>query len=88
MAKKDKHLQRAKNNKKGWRFNDLRRLIEAFGFKVTSAKGSHFIARHPLIKTRLTLPNHPGELPESYVKAAVEAIEEVLKLQGEGDESE
>jgi predicted RNA binding protein YcfA (HicA-like mRNA interferase family) len=88
VAKRDKRLQRAKNNPKGWHFDDLRRLYEAFGFKVKSAKGSHFIARHPLIKIRLTFPNHPGELPASYVKAAVEAIEEVLKVQGEDDESE
>lgn len=88
MAKKDKRFQRAKNNKKGWHFDELKRLYEAFGFKVRSAKGSHFVASHPLIKTRPTFIKHSGELPESYVKDAVEAIEEVRNLQGEDNESE
>lgn len=38
--------------------------------------------------TRPTLSNHPGELAESYVKDAIEAIEEVLSLQGESNEPE
>lgn len=88
MAKKDKRLQRAKNNPKGWHFDELKRLYEAFGFNVTSAKGSHWVAKHPKIKTRPTFISHSAELPEYYVKDAVEVIEELLSLEEEDDESE
>lgn len=88
MAKNEKRLQKAKNNKRGWHFEELKRLYEGFGFEVKSAKGSHWVAKHPLIKTRLTFTSHSGELSEYYVKDAVAAIEEVLRLQGEDDESE
>ena len=88
MAKADKRLQRARNNPKGWHFEELKSLYETFGFEVHSAKGSHYIAKHPKLNTRPTFVKHSGELPPSYVRTAVQVIEELLRLEGEEDESE
>jgi predicted RNA binding protein YcfA (HicA-like mRNA interferase family) len=89
VAKADKRLERARNNPKGWRFEELKSLYEAFGFEVQSGKGSHHVARHPRLKARPTFVKHSGELPPEYVKQAVKLIEELLQLEGEEeDESE
>jgi predicted RNA binding protein YcfA (HicA-like mRNA interferase family) len=85
VAKADKRLQKAKNNPKGWRFEELKSLYEAFGFEVRSGKGSHHVAVHPKLKPRPTVIKHSGELPPEYVKQAVELIEELLQLEGEED---
>jgi len=88
VSKAQKRLQKAKNNPKGWHFDELKRLYETFGFDVRSAKGSHHVATHPDLDLRLTFPSHSGELPASYVTNAVEAIEILLRKQGGQNESE
>lgn len=35
------------------------------------AKGSHEIWRNPTTRSRTTVPNHPGDLPEGTVRAIV-----------------
>ncbi len=88
MTKAAKRLQKAKNNPKGWRFEELASLYKAFGFEVRSAKGSHHVAVHPDIKTRPTFVKHSGELSEFYVKQAVAVIEELLSIQKEEADDE
>jgi predicted RNA binding protein YcfA (HicA-like mRNA interferase family) len=87
VTKAEKRLQRARNNPKGWHFEELKSLYEGFGFEVRSGKGSHHVAKHPKIKRRPTFVKHSGELPASYVREAVEAIEELLKMTETDDES-
>lgn len=88
MSKADKRLQRAKNNPRGWHFEDLRTLYETFGFSVRTAKGSHYVASHPKVRRRPTFKYSSQELSAEYVKEAVEAIEELLNAEGENDEDE
>lgn len=87
MTKAAKRLQKARNNPNGWHFEDLKSLYEAFGFQVRSGKGSHHVASHPALNRRLTFIRHSSELPPAYVKNAVAAIDELLRLTGENDES-
>ncbi len=48
------------------------------------AKGSHEIWRHPVTRRRITVPNHPGDLPEGTVRAVVReaglSVDEFLAL--------
>ena len=89
MSKARKRLTKAKNNPNGWHFEDLKSLYEAFGFEVSSAKGSHHHAKHPSLKFRLTFIKHSTELPPAYIRDAVEAIEELLNIEGDkGEDNE
>lgn len=86
MAKRDRALQRAKDGPKGWRFEQLRRLLEQYGFEVHSRKGSHFFAEHPDTDIQPPLVKHSRELSPWYVKTAIKAIEEVIARQGVDNE--
>ncbi|MCY4527120.1 MAG: type II toxin-antitoxin system HicA family toxin, partial [Anaerolineaceae bacterium] len=81
VATKEKTLERVRNNRKGRRFQELRRLLERFGFVVSSKGGSHFSAIHLETGVETTLVNHPGDLPPGYAKRVVEAIDMVLEIQ-------
>lgn len=81
MSKADKRLEKARNNPRGWHFEELKKLYESFDFEVSSAKGSHFVARHPKLKRRQTFIKHRGELPVVYVTDAIELIDELLALE-------
>lgn len=83
MAKKERGLKRAKDSPKGWRFWQLRNLLEQYGFEVHSRKGSHFYAEHPNTEIQPPLVKHSRELSPWYVRTAVRAIEEVIAKQGE-----
>ena len=81
MARRDKVLERARNNPRGWRFEELRSLLERFGFVIYSGSGSHFLAVHPDSDIRPTLVKHSRELKPGYVRTAVKAIDEVIERQ-------
>ena len=52
--------------------SDVIRKLRAAGFRFDRmAKGSHEIWRHPFTRLRVTVPNHPGDLPEGTVRAIV-----------------
>lgn len=51
---------------------DVLRKLRAAGFVFDrTAKGSHEIWLHPDTRVRVTIPNHPGALPEGTVRAIV-----------------
>jgi len=47
--------------------------LRAAGFVFDrAAKGSHEIWLNPKSKARVTVPNHPGDLPEGTVRAIIQ----------------
>ncbi|MCE2488523.1 MAG: type II toxin-antitoxin system HicA family toxin [Anaerolineae bacterium] len=81
MARREKVLERARNSPRGWRFEELRSLLERFGFVIYSRSGSHFYAVHPDSDVKPGLVKHSRELPPGYVRNAVRAIDEVKAKQ-------
>lgn len=64
---------------------DVIRKLRAAGFQFDrAAKGSHEIWLHPTTRVRVTIPNHPGDLPEGTARAIVKqvgiSIDEFLAL--------
>lgn len=49
----------------------IRKLQRAGFYFDRQAKGSHEIWRNPSTRTRTTIPNHPGDLPEGTVRAII-----------------
>jgi predicted RNA binding protein YcfA (HicA-like mRNA interferase family) len=76
MAKREKLLEKIRQNPKNVSFNDLRTLLMQHGFELKLTKGSHhsfkgMIDGQPIY---LTVPfNHP--LKTVYVKQALELID-------------
>jgi len=64
---------------------DVIRKLKKAGFVFDrQAKGSHEIYYNPKTKRRVTVPNHPGDLPKGTLRAIIKqsglTVEEFLKL--------
>jgi len=64
---------------------DVIRKLKRAGFVFDrQAKGSHEIYYNPKTKRRVTVPNHPGDLPKGTLRAIIKqsglTVEEFLKL--------
>ena len=68
MAKRDKRLQKARNNPKGVSFDDLRGILENHGFNLDHATGSHHIFEHEDTGDTLSIPSHDKTVKPVYVK--------------------
>ncbi|MEW6095157.1 MAG: type II toxin-antitoxin system HicA family toxin [bacterium] len=69
----------------GFRYADIIHKLQRVGFVFDRhAKGSHEIWWNPENRTRTTIPNHPGDIPEGTVRAIVRgaglSMEEFLSL--------
>ncbi len=76
MSKRKKLLQRIRQNPKNVSFEDLRKLLEGYGFILKRTKGSHnsFVGQVSGKSETLVVPDkHP--LQAVYVKKALKFIE-------------
>jgi len=69
----------------GFNYHEIIVKLRRAGFQFDRyAKGSHEIGRNPQTRARVTIPHHPGDLPESTVRAIIRqaglSVEEFLKL--------
>jgi len=69
----------------GFKYKEVISKLRQAGFKFDrQAKGSHEIWYNPNTKLRVTVPNHPGDIPEGTLNAIVKAsgltIENFLNL--------
>jgi len=56
----------------GFKYRDVIRKLRAAGFEFDrNAKGSHEIWWNPKTRTRTTVPNHPGDVPEGTMRAII-----------------
>ena len=56
----------------GFKYKDIISKLRRAGFKFDrQAKGSHEIWYCSETKTRITIPNHPGDMPEGTLNAIV-----------------
>ena len=84
MSKKDKALDRIRNNPKNVRFEELQRILESLGFELRHRSGSHAV--FILGKYVLNIPYRRPFLKVVYVQVALAAIEEILTSSDETDE--
>jgi predicted RNA binding protein YcfA (HicA-like mRNA interferase family) len=81
MTKRDKRLKKLRQNFKDVSFDEIKQVLEDFGFIHVRTSGSHhtFIAIIGERNWRLTIPFHrPIKTP--YIKQAIEAIDEILNM--------
>jgi len=77
VTKRQKRLQKIRNNPQSVRFEELHQLLIEYGFQPRQPRGgsSHFIyVRGGL---RLTIPLNRPHLKEVYVKRVIRLLEEI-----------
>lgn len=83
MSKREKRLERIRQNPNSVSLDDLRRVLEDFGFEHRNTSGSHFTFSYTIgSETKLfTVPfNRP--IKPIYVKQALKLIDRMIQEQG------
>ncbi len=75
MTKKEKLLERIKNNPKNVKFSELKQLLLDENFILDRISGSHHIFRYKDIV--FVIPMHKNQVKSVYIKRVIEIIEEI-----------
>jgi predicted RNA binding protein YcfA (HicA-like mRNA interferase family) len=73
--KKRKLLQKALASPKNMQFNEMVRLVEVFGFRLSRVKGSHHIFVHPQVRELVNLQNVGGKAKPYQVRQFLRLVE-------------
>ncbi len=89
MSKRTKRLQRLRNNPKNVSFDDLRMVVEDYGFTLERSSGSHYSFKVEIAgEFRLLVVPYSKPVKPIYVKDAIELIDEILAEQQIGEDDE
>ncbi len=83
MSKWDKLIMRIRNLSKDLRFDELRKGLESYGYKMNTPRGgsSHYSFRKPGCRP-ITIPKH-----EPIKKVYVEMVKQVVESEAMNDEN-
>jgi hypothetical protein len=82
MSSDDSLLQKMRNSKYGWRYNDIVSLYRSFGFEQREG-GNHTVFFHPVHRRLMATVARHRNLPVGYVQKAISLIEALKRLEGE-----
>ena len=51
------------------RFRELERVILDDGWMLVDVRASHHQYKHPIKSGKVTIPNHPGDIPQRVVNS-------------------
>ena len=51
------------------RFREADQMLKDDGWYVSDISGSHYQYKHPAKPGKVSVPNHPGDIPKSIVKS-------------------
>ena len=89
MSKRAKRLQRLRNNPKNVTFDDLRIVLEDYGFVLERSSGSHHSFKVKVAgEFRLLVVPYSRPVRPIYVKDAIELIDEIIEEQQIGEDDE
>lgn len=78
MTKRDKLLENIKNNRKNVRFEEIKLILQHFGFEYRQKKTSHVIFVHPEYPLlRVTIPVQKPFIKPIYVELVLECLQEL-----------
>jgi predicted RNA binding protein YcfA (HicA-like mRNA interferase family) len=72
MSKNDKLLKAMKNNPKDVPFEDIKKLLERYGYICHNSGGSHFVFRKEFCET-IVIPYHKP-IKAIYIKHVLEIL--------------
>ncbi len=73
--KKRKLLRKALTGPKNFRFSDMIILVEAFGFRLSRASGSHHIFVHPEVTELVNLQEVQGKAKPYQISQFLQLVE-------------
>ncbi len=88
MSKRRKRLEKLRQNPKDVAFDDLRKVLEDFGFELVRSKGSHFAFRHHELNEMFILPYRKPHVKTAYVEQFLMIVEQLLSLDDDKDEAD
>jgi predicted RNA binding protein YcfA (HicA-like mRNA interferase family) len=86
LTKREKRLEKIRQNSKNVSKDDLEQVLSDFGFIKREGKGSHTVHSHPDIETPVIIASHGKHVPAYIVKKALEAIDRLLNEETSNDE--
>jgi predicted RNA binding protein YcfA (HicA-like mRNA interferase family) len=72
---KEEFRERIAQHPKAVRFQEMKKLLELYGFIEGPSQGSHFTYRHPDGR-KITVPFRRPHVKPAYVRAALQLTEE------------
>ena len=51
------------------RFREIEKIVLNDGWELVDVKGSHHQYKHPTKSGKVTIPNHPGDIPQRVVNS-------------------
>jgi len=89
MSKRQKRLARLRQNPKNVSFDDLRLVLEDYGFRHVTTTGSHFSFSYTLggQEELFTVPFR-RPVKQIYVELALELIDQIIVEQGQEENEE
>jgi predicted RNA binding protein YcfA (HicA-like mRNA interferase family) len=86
MSKRRKRLERIRQNPNNVLLDELRRVLEDYGFKYKQTVGSHYTFSYRLGgQTRLFVVPFRRPVKPIYIRRAIKLIDAILAEQGEDD---
>ena len=73
---KRKLLEKVLASPKNVQFSDMISLVEAFGFRLSRVRGSHFIFAHPNIPELVNLQEKNGKAKPYQVRQFLQLVEQ------------
>jgi len=73
---KRKLLEKALSGSKNISFHEMTALVEAFGFRLSRVRGSHFIFVHPWVPELVNLQEKNGKAKPYQVREFLQLVEQ------------
>lgn len=88
MTKREKRLQKIRQNPKNVSKEILDSVLTDFGFEARKGKGSHTIYTHPNEENAIAVASHKSHVPVYIVKQVLEAIDRIKETDKDEDDGE
>jgi predicted RNA binding protein YcfA (HicA-like mRNA interferase family) len=75
MSRREKRLALLRENQKGWRYDELKTILEEFGFQTNTSGTSHRVFKHPSGARVVIVDSGSGTLLPVYARAVLAAID-------------
>jgi predicted RNA binding protein YcfA (HicA-like mRNA interferase family) len=85
MTKREKRLEKVRQNPKHASKDVLDQILSDYGFVRREGKGSHTVYQHPGQETPIVVAAHGKHVPAYIVKQVLDAIDHVIEQEKSDD---
>lgn len=81
MPSAERLLEKMRQTKHGWGYNDLDKLYQGFGFEYREG-GKHVVYSHPKHRSLIATVARHRSLPVGYIQTAIQLMDTLKSLEG------